>query len=475
MIRWRISSRTATRNGRCALPTGVSDGRLQASPMACHASSACCLRSRAASPLVADPSPCLLYKVFVSAARAILGRKAILIKRHRFLGAVIALSAVIAACGGDDDDAESTDSTEAPGGDSTAAPGDTSRTRRKRRHRAGRRRARRGRFDHDRPRLRADQPRPAPRRRRRRAADQRQHLRDASRPDADGELIPSSPPRCRRRSTTRRGSSRSATTSTFHDGTPFNADAVVATVERMIGLVGQENTDNDGFYSTLTGADEGRRHHGADHDDRPRRRAPGAHVLAEDGRARTEASDDLSDAPNGTGPYTFVEPRDRRVDRARRQRRLLGRRTVGRVRDVRVRLRGRHPPRRARSRASTTSSPTCRRRTSNRPRSSGQLQGQENPIIILDVDEGITADPNVRKALNLADRQGRASPSRSTAASPGGRQGQLLSPSILGHNDDARAVRLRPRRGQAPDRGGRRRRRDDHARRRVVGPLAERP
>ncbi len=39
----------------------------------------------------------------------------------------------------------------------------------------------------------------------------------------------------------------------------------------------------------------------------------------------------------------------------------------------------------------------------------------------------------------------------------------------------ARAVRLRPRRGQAADRGGRRRRRDDHARRRVVGPLAQRP
>ena len=44
-------------------------------------------------------------------------------------------------------------------------------------------------------------------------------------------------------------------------------------------------------------------------------------------------------------------------------------------------------------------------------------QGQEHPVIILDADEGITADPNVRKALNLAiDKEALAE--RSTAASP---------------------------------------------------------
>jgi ABC-type transport system substrate-binding protein len=41
---------------------------------------------------------------------------------------------------------------------------------------------------------------------------------------------------------------------TFHDGTPFNADSVVATIERMIGLIEAGSTDNDGFYSTITGA-----------------------------------------------------------------------------------------------------------------------------------------------------------------------------------------------------------------------------
>ncbi len=42
---------------------------------------------------------------------------------------------------------------------------------------------------------------------------------------------------------------------TFHDGTPFNADAVVASVDRMIASHrAEEKTDNDGFYCTLAGA-----------------------------------------------------------------------------------------------------------------------------------------------------------------------------------------------------------------------------
>jgi peptide/nickel transport system substrate-binding protein len=62
------------------------------------------------------------------------------------------------------------------------------------------------------------------------------------------------------------------------------------------------------------------------------------------------------------------------------------------------------------------------------------IQGQENPIIILDVDEGITADPNVRMALNLAvDKQAIADQVYGGYAQVV--NGQLLAPSILGHND----------------------------------------
>ena len=134
----------------------------------------------------------------------------------------------------------------------------------------------------------------------------------------------------------------------------------------------------------------------------------------------------------------------------------------------------RHPARRPEVGQVRPDHEPARRRTSSRRRSPRPTQGQEHPVLILDADEGITADPNVRKALNLAvDKEAIAEQIYGGFAVID--EGQLLSPSILGYNDSTRAVCVRPRRGQASDRGGRRRRRDDHARRRVVGPLAERP
>jgi ABC-type transport system substrate-binding protein len=43
---------------------------------------------------------------------------------------------------------------------------------------------------------------------------------------------------------------------TFHDGTPFNADAVVATVTRMRGFIEAQSTDMDGFFSSIVGAEK---------------------------------------------------------------------------------------------------------------------------------------------------------------------------------------------------------------------------
>ncbi|MEY2958433.1 MAG: hypothetical protein RLZZ01_1001, partial [Actinomycetota bacterium] len=42
---------------------------------------------------------------------------------------------------------------------------------------------------------------------------------------------------------------------TFHNGEAFNADSVVASVDRMIRLIGEGVTDNSGFFGTLTGAE----------------------------------------------------------------------------------------------------------------------------------------------------------------------------------------------------------------------------
>jgi peptide/nickel transport system substrate-binding protein len=62
------------------------------------------------------------------------------------------------------------------------------------------------------------------------------------------------------------------------------------------------------------------------------------------------------------------------------------------------------------------------------------VQGQEHPIIILDADEGITADLDVRIALNLAvDKEAIAENTFGGQATVDA--GQLLSPSILGFND----------------------------------------
>ena len=84
---------------------------------------------------------------------------------------------------------------------------------------------------------RADQPRPAPRRRRRRAGDQRQHLRDAAHPHARRRAVPGLATELPTQvdDTTWEFTLREGVT--FHNGEPFNADSVVATINRMIGLI----------------------------------------------------------------------------------------------------------------------------------------------------------------------------------------------------------------------------------------------
>ena len=92
---------------------------------------------------------------------------------------------------------------------------------------------------------------------------------------------------------------------TFHDGTPFNADSVVATVNRMVKLVADAKTDNDGFFGSLTGAekvdDTTVRIMTAEPDGVLPARMYWLKIIP----ASAEESPDLSDAPNGTGPYVF--------------------------------------------------------------------------------------------------------------------------------------------------------------------------
>ena len=94
---------------------------------------------------------------------------------------------------------------------------------------------------------------------------------------------------------------------TFHDGTPFNADAVVATVERMVGLIEAAATDNDGFYSTITGAEAVDDHTVRIMTSGPDGVLPARMYWLKIVTPADAAKEDLSDAPNGTGPYRLGE------------------------------------------------------------------------------------------------------------------------------------------------------------------------
>jgi peptide/nickel transport system substrate-binding protein len=188
---------------------------------------------------------------------------------------------------------------------------------------------------------------------------------------------------------------------TFHDGSPFDSASVVATVERMVKLVADGKTQNDGFFKSLTGAS-----------------------------AKDVA--DLSDAPNGTGPYKF-DSRSVGVsivltanDSYWGDKANVSKVTFEFIADSATRLAG-------------LTSGKYDVITNLNPQDAASApvvataQGQEHPVLILDADEGITKDLRVRQALNYAvDKQ--------TIADTlfGGYgvvdAGQLLSPSILGFN-----------------------------------------
>jgi peptide/nickel transport system substrate-binding protein len=221
---------------------------------------------------------------------------------------------------------------------------------------------------------------------------------------------------------------------TFHDGTPFNADAVVATIERMIGLIEAGETDNDGFYSTITGAEAVDPQTVRITTEGPDGVLPARMYWLKIVTPADAAKEDLSDAPNGTGPYTFGS-------------RETG---VSIVLNANPEYWGDAP-----SVATVTYEFVSEGGTRLAGLKSGEydlitnlppqdveqapkaanIQGQENPTIILDVDEGITADENVRRALNLAiDKEAIAAQVYGGYAQVV--NSQLLAPSILGHNPE---------------------------------------
>jgi peptide/nickel transport system substrate-binding protein len=229
---------------------------------------------------------------------------------------------------------------------------------------------------------------------------------------------------------------------TFHNGDPFNADSVVATINRMVGLVERGETDNDGFYATLVGAEAVDELTVRIVTDGPDGVLPARMYWLKQIPASAEETPDLSDAPVGTGPYRF-ESRNQGVDIV-----LVANEeywgepgTIARVTyefsdDSSTRLAGLKSDRYD---LITNLAPQDVEQApayASRP-------GQEHPILILDADEGITADANVRRALNLAvDKDAIAENVFGGFATIDA--GQLLSPSILGHNANLEPIGYDP-------------------------------
>jgi peptide/nickel transport system substrate-binding protein len=220
---------------------------------------------------------------------------------------------------------------------------------------------------------------------------------------------------------------------TFHDGTAFNSEAVVATVERMIGLIEAAATDNDGFYSSITGAEAVDATTVRITTDGPDGVLPARMYWLKIVSPADAAKDDLSDAPNGTGPYKFAGRQQGVSIKLEANADYWG--GVPAISTVNYEFVSEGGTRLAGLKSGKydliTNLPP--QDVAQAPKSAN-IQGQENPIIILDVEEGITADENVRKALNLAvDKDAIAKQVYGGFAQVA--EGQLLAPSVLGHNE----------------------------------------
>ena len=227
---------------------------------------------------------------------------------------------------------------------------------------------------------------------------------------------------------------------TFHNGEPLNADAVVYSIKRVIDP--EFNSEQISFFSTIKDA-----------------RATGdltLHVIT-DGPdpilptrlywlkvvpPKHSKGPKFAENPVGTGPYRFVTwQRGQHIDLVRNDD-YWG--PAPQIASVKYRFIEEPGTRLAGLMAGefdliTNLLPEF---TSHVPKSVNVL-GLEHPIIILNADKGVTQDVRVRKALNHAvDKQALAQGLFEGFAQVA--QGQLLSPSFFGYNDQVKAYPYDP-------------------------------
>ncbi len=218
----------------------------------------------------------------------------------------------------------------------------------------------------------------------------------------------------------------------FHNGEPFNADAAAFSVNRIIDP--EFNSEQSSFFASITGATavDGDTIHITT--DGPDPILPARLYWMKMVPPGAADSEDFASNPVGTGPYQFVDwNRGSSIELAANPD-YWG--EAPSIQDVEFRFISEFG-----TRLSSLLSGETDLITNLLPEFVGQVpravavSGLELPIVILNADDGPTADARVRQALNMAiDHEALAESLFAGYADVA--QGQLMAPSFFGFNPD---------------------------------------
>ncbi|WP_198671197.1 ABC transporter substrate-binding protein [Oceanibium sediminis] len=230
----------------------------------------------------------------------------------------------------------------------------------------------------------------------------------------------------------------------FHNGEPFNADTVVYSIERIIDP--EYNSEQASFFSSIVGADKIDDLTVSVETEGPDPILPARLYWMKMVPPEAAEAEDFAANPVGTGPYKFVS-----WDRGNEIVLDVNADYWGEapeIKDVTFRFISEFG-----TRLSSLLSGEVDLITNLLPEFVAQVpqaksvSGLELPIIILDADEGPTADVRVRQALNLAvDKVALAEALYAGYADVA--QGQLMAPSFFGFNPDVPGYGYDPERAR---------------------------
>lgn len=219
---------------------------------------------------------------------------------------------------------------------------------------------------------------------------------------------------------------------TFHDGSAFDADSVVHSVERIIDP--DFASEQAGFFSTITGAEAVDESTVNILTNAPDPILPSRMYWMKMVPIEASGEDGFADNPVGTGPYRFVEWVKGDHVTIERNDEYWGD-NPGNVDQVTYRFISEPGTRLSGLLAGELDLMTnLLPEDVERAPQSASIQGLENPTIIINTMEGVTADERVRHAMNLAvDKDAMADDLFEGYAQVA--QCQIMSPQIFGHDD----------------------------------------